>query len=45
MVLNIKDFPDEIHRQAKIQAAILSIPLRELVIKAIEKYLENKKEG
>ena len=45
MVLNIKDFPDELHREAKIQAAVLSIPLRELVIKAIAEYLENKKEG
>ena len=42
MVLNVKDFPDELHRQMKIQAAIDGVSLKDLIIKALEKYLEKK---
>jgi len=43
MVLNVKDFPDGLHRQAKIQAAIMGISLKELIIRAITEYLKNEK--
>ncbi len=42
MVLNVKDFPDELHRKAKIQAAIESISLKELIIRSLTEYLEKK---
>ncbi len=45
MVLNIKDFPDDLHRQVKIQAAIMGISLKELTIKALTEYLKKKKRG
>ena len=44
MVLNVKDFPDELHREAKIQAAILGISLKELIIRSMTDFLEKKKE-
>jgi len=42
MVLNIKDFPDELHRQMKIQAAVEGTSMKDLIIKAVEKYLSKK---
>ena len=42
MVLNVKDFPNELHRQAKIQAAIMGISLKELIIRALTEYLKKK---
>ena len=45
MVLNVKDFPSDLHREAKIQAAIMGIPLKELIIRAITDYLKKKKGG
>ena len=45
MVLNIKDFPDDLHRQVKIQAAIMGISLKELTITALTEYLKKKKGG
>ena len=43
MVLNVKDFPDELHREAKIQAAILGISLKELIIRATKDFLKKEK--
>ena len=43
MVLNVKDFPDDLHRQAKIHAAILGISLKELIIRALRDYLKKQK--
>ncbi len=43
MVLNIKDFPDQLHRQAKIQAAIEGVTLKDLIIKALTEYLKRAK--
>ena len=43
MVLNVKDFPDELHREAKIQAAVLGISLKELIIRALRDYLKKQK--
>lgn len=42
MVLNIKDFPDDLHRQVKIQAAIESLSMKDLIIKALHEYLKKK---
>ena len=42
MVLNIKDFPDGLHRKAKAKAALMGISLKELIIRAITDYLKKK---
>lgn len=42
MVLNIKDFPDELHRQIKIQAATEGASMKDLIIKAMQEYLKRK---
>ena len=44
-IINMKDFPDELHRKAKAEAALEGISLKALIIKAIEEYLERKKRG
>jgi predicted HicB family RNase H-like nuclease len=44
-ILNIKDFPDDLHRKAKAEAALMGISLKELIIRAITEYLKNKKGG
>ena len=44
-IINIKEFPDELHRKAKAEAALEGISLKALIIKAIEEYLERKKRG
>ena len=38
-IINMKDFPDELHRKAKAEAALEGISLKALIIKAIEEYL------
>jgi predicted HicB family RNase H-like nuclease len=43
MVLNVKDFPDDLHRRAKAEAALMGISLKELIIKAITEYLKKTK--
>ena len=40
--VNIRDFPEELHHKAKIQAAVEKITLKELMIKALAEYLEKK---
>jgi hypothetical protein len=42
-IINIKDFPDELHRIAKSEAALEGISLKALIIKALEEYLKKKK--
>jgi len=37
--LNLKNFPEELHRQAKSRAALEGITLRELVMRAVTRYL------
>ena len=39
--LNLKSFPDELHRQAKSRAALEGISLRDLVLRAVTSYLES----
>jgi predicted HicB family RNase H-like nuclease len=43
--INIKDFPEDLHRKAKAGAALMGISLKELIIRAITEYLKNKKGG
>jgi predicted HicB family RNase H-like nuclease len=38
----IREFPDDLHKEAKIQAAREETTLRELVIKALTEYLRRK---
>jgi hypothetical protein len=44
-VINIKDFPDDLHRKAKSEAALEGISMKALFIKAVEEYLKKKKRG
>ena len=41
--LNIKDFPDDLHRKAKAEAALMGISLKELIIREITEYIKKKK--
>jgi len=43
--VNIRDFPEELHHKAKIQAAVEKMTLKELMIKALTEYLERQKGG
>jgi len=43
--INIKDFPEDLHRKAKAEAALMGISLKELIIRAITEYLKKKKGG
>jgi len=40
--VNIRDFPEELHHKAKIQAAEEKITLKDLLIKALSEYLKRK---
>jgi plasmid stability protein len=40
--VNIRDFPEELHHKAKIQAAVEKTTLKELMIRALAEYLERK---
>ena len=44
-IINIKDFPDDLHRRAKSEAALEGISLKAIIIKALEEYLKKKKKG
>jgi len=44
-ILNIKDFPDDLHRKAKAEAALAGISLKAFIIKALEEFLKKKKRG
>ena len=37
--LNLKNFPDDLHEQAKSRAALEGVTLKELVIQAVAGYL------
>ena len=38
----IRNFPEDLHRQVKIQAAIMGISLKELTVRALTEYLKKK---
>ena len=44
-IMNLRDFPDDLHRRAKAKAAMEGISLKALVIKALEEYLKKKGGG
>ena len=41
--LIIKGFPEDLHRETKIQAAVEGISIKELVIRAVKDYLKKRK--
>ncbi len=41
----LRDFPQDLHRQAKSEAALMGISLKELIIRAITEFLKKKKGG
>ncbi len=43
MVLNVKDFPEGLHRKAKAEAALMGISMKEFIIRAIIEYLKKKR--
>ena len=43
VILNIKDFPADLHRKAKSEAALMGISLKELIIRVLTEYLLKKK--
>jgi predicted HicB family RNase H-like nuclease len=45
MDMNIRGFPETLHRQAKAKAALEGISLKDLFIKAVEAYLKAGKKG
>ncbi len=44
-ILNIKDFPGDLHGLAKAEAALMGISLKEFIIRAMTEYLEKQKGG
>jgi predicted HicB family RNase H-like nuclease len=40
--INLRDFPDTLHREAKAKAALEGITLKDLFIKAVQEYLKRK---
>ena len=43
--VNLRDFPDDLHRKAKAEAALMGISLKEFIIRALNEYLEKQKGG
>ncbi|PKN30500.1 MAG: 3-hydroxyacyl-CoA dehydrogenase [Deltaproteobacteria bacterium HGW-Deltaproteobacteria-21] len=41
--VNLRDFPDQLHREAKAKAALMGISLKDLVVKVVERFLEEEK--
>jgi predicted HicB family RNase H-like nuclease len=41
--LNLRDFPEELHRQAKAKAALMGVSLKEVFIRAMTEYLKKQK--
>ena len=41
----LKDFPDQLHREAKSQAALMGVSMKELIIRALIEYLKAGKKG
>jgi predicted HicB family RNase H-like nuclease len=39
----LRDFPEDLHRKAKSEAALEGISMKALIIKAMEEYLKKKK--
>ena len=44
--LYVRNFPDDLHKKARLRAVEENLTLRELIIKALEEYLKTaKKKG
>jgi predicted HicB family RNase H-like nuclease len=41
--INMRDIPDQLHREAKAKAALMGISLKELIIRAITEFLKRNK--
>jgi predicted HicB family RNase H-like nuclease len=41
--LNLREFPEELHRLAKSKAALTGISLKEIFIRAMTEYLKKQK--
>jgi predicted HicB family RNase H-like nuclease len=41
--INLRDFPEGLHRKAKSEAALMGISLKELIVRALTEYLKKKK--
>jgi predicted HicB family RNase H-like nuclease len=41
-IINLRDFPEQLHREAKAKAALMGITLKELIIRAVTEYLKRK---
>ncbi len=42
---NIKDFPEELNNKLRIEAAVRKTSIKQLIIKILEKYFEDKEVG
>ena len=42
--VNIRDFPEDLHHKAKVQAAVERTTLKDLIVKALREYLERETE-
>ena len=42
-VVYLKDFPEDLHRKAKSEAALMGISMKELIIRALTEYLKKQK--
>jgi len=41
--INIRNFPNDLHRKLKIEAATLGITLKDLIIQILSDYFKNRK--
>ena len=41
----LRDFPVDLKRKAKSEAALMGISMKEIIIRALNEYLKNKKRG
>jgi predicted HicB family RNase H-like nuclease len=41
----LRDFPEDLHRKAKAEAALMGISLKEFIVRAMTEYLKKKKGG
>jgi hypothetical protein len=39
----LREFPEQLHRELKARAALMGISMRDLVVKAVERFLEDEK--
>ncbi|SPF42641.1 putative 3-hydroxyacyl-CoA dehydrogenase NAD-binding protein [Syntrophobacter sp. SbD1] len=47
-MIYLKEFPDDLHHRMKVQAALEKTTMKDLIIRLVEKYLEEadqRKEG